>query len=78
MADDELASLQPGESIARDNGERFGRSRGGRMVLMRRRLSDEGFVVTVDAPPSVDEPTEVISREWAPANAAFDRLMHAY
>ncbi|GGI86040.1 hypothetical protein GCM10011581_23900 [Saccharopolyspora subtropica] len=70
--------LQPGQSEAKDNGERLGCSAGGRLVQLRRRVSEPGFVVTVDAEPRPDVPAELITHDWAAANAAFDRLMRAY
>lgn len=78
MTNVNTASLQAGESTARDNGERYGRSAGGRMVLLRRRRAEPGFVVTVDAPGTQDEPTEMITSEWGAANAAFGRMMKAF
>ncbi len=74
----EAASLRPGETQSEDNGERMGRSTGGRIVLMRRRRSSPGFVVTTDAEALPDVPNEVIRAEWAAANAAFARMMRAY
>jgi hypothetical protein len=74
----ELSALQPGQIETKDNGERFGRSAGGCLVQLRRRVSEPGFVVTVDAEPRPGVPTELISHEWAAANAAFDRFMHEY
>ncbi len=74
----EAASLRPGETHSEDNGERMGRSAGGRIVLMRRRKSAPGFVVTTDAEALPDVPNEVIRAEWAAANTAFARMMRAY
>ncbi|MFC7340214.1 hypothetical protein [Saccharopolyspora griseoalba] len=73
-----VASLQPGQVESSDNGERFGRSRGGHLVQLRRRKSEPGFVVTVDAEPREDVPAELLTHEWAAANAAFGRLMREY
>ncbi|GAB3291265.1 hypothetical protein [Parasphingorhabdus pacifica] len=78
MATSEFESLSPGESVSRDNGERMGRSANGAQVLMRRRIGAEGYVVTVDATPRPEVPSETITTEWGPANAAFDRLMKEY
>lgn len=82
MTDTESASpqrdLRAGECLSQDNGERVGRSAGGRLVLMRRRRTTSGFVVTVDAQPRPEVPAETLSTEWAAANAAFDRMMKAY
>lgn len=78
MATSELDSLKPGECVSRDNGERMGRSANGALVLMRRRIGSEGYVVTVDAPPRPEVPSESITTEWRSANAAFDRLMKNY
>lgn len=47
-------------------------------MQLRRRVSEPGFVVTVDAEPRPDVPTELITHEWAAANVAFDRYMHEY
>ena len=74
----EAASLRTGETRSEDNGERMGRSAGGRIVLMRRRKSAPGFVVTTDADPLPNVPNEVIRSEWAAANAAFAQMMRAY
>lgn len=71
-------TLTAGESVANDSGERMGRSAGGHLVLLRRRSSEVGFVVTVDAPKRPEVPAETITSEWATANAAFDRMMTAY
>lgn len=78
MSTTEFESLAPGESISRDNGERLGRSSSGALVLMRRRKSSGGYVVTVDATPRPEVPSEVITADWGPANTAFDRLMKEY
>lgn len=78
MASTEFESLGPGESTSSDNGERMGRSSGGKRVLMRRRIGSSGYVVSVDADPRPEVPSEMITTEWGPANAAFDRLMKAY
>lgn len=79
MTESQTALLQSGESTSAENGERYGRSRGGRVVLLRRRRADQGFVVTVDAPAEQGgEPTEMITAEWGSANAAFDRMMKAF
>lgn len=72
------AVLQPGEVQASENGERFGRSVGGHLVQLRRRVSEPGFVVTVDAQPRVDVPAETITKGWTTANNAFERLMREY
>jgi hypothetical protein len=77
-SDNELAALQPGQIETKDNGERFGRSAGGCLVQLRRRISEPGFVVTVDTEPRPGVPTELITHDWAAANAAFDRFMHEY
>lgn len=71
-------ALAAGQSVASDSGERIGRSSGGHVVLLRRRWTQTGFVVTVDAPQRPEVPTETITSEWATANAAFDRMMTAY
>lgn len=78
MAEFSTATLQPGQTESNDQGERIGRSAGGRLVQMRRRVSERGFVVTVDAEPRAEVPAEVLTHEWSAANAAFDRLMHEY
>lgn len=79
MTDSQTALLQAGESTSAENGERRGRSRGGRLVLLRRRKADQGFVVTVDAPADRGgESTEMITSEWGSANAAFDRMMKVF
>lgn len=78
MTEPTTDSLGAGESTSRENGERYGRSAGGRTVLLRRRRSEPGFVVSVDAPGNQDEPTEMITSEWGPANAAFDRMMKVH
>lgn len=75
MSETKTSELVPGQSTHRDNGERMGRSDAGHLVLMRRRISEPGFVVTVDAPARPDLPTVVITAEWAHANTAFDRMM---
>ncbi|MGW3469129.1 hypothetical protein ACWDKQ_11825 [Saccharopolyspora sp. NPDC000995] len=75
---DDLFALKPGQVESKDNGERFGRSVGGCLVQLRRRVSEPGFVVTVDAEPQPGVPTELITHEWGAANAAFDRFMHEY
>lgn len=75
MSDTDTSALIPGQSTARDNGERIGRSQAGHLVLMRRRVVEPGFVVTVDSPQRPELPSEVITTGWAHANAAFDRLM---
>lgn len=72
------ASLQPGQVESSDNGERFGRSRGGHLVQLRRRRTERAFVVTVDAEPRPEVPAELLTHEWGAANAAFDRLMREY
>ena len=74
----EAAALRAGETQSEDNGERMGRSAGGRIVLMRRRRSAPGFVVTADAEALPDVPNEVIRSDWAAANAAFAKMMRAY
>ncbi|MFR9732166.1 hypothetical protein ACL03H_23320 [Saccharopolyspora sp. MS10] len=71
MADTDTTALVPGQSIARDNGERMGRSPGGHLVQLRRRIAEPGFVVTAD-----DVPDAVLTTDWAHANEVFDRLMH--
>lgn len=78
MAEFTTATLQPGQIESNDQGERIGRSAGGRLVQLRRRRGDRGFVVTVDAEPRSEVPAEVLTLEWAAANSAFDRLMHEY
>ncbi|GAA2794596.1 hypothetical protein GCM10010470_31910 [Saccharopolyspora taberi] len=78
MAETDAPSLQPGESRSNDSGERRGCSAGGRLVQLRRRVAEPGFVVVADAEPRPEVPTEVITTEWAVANAAFDRLMKEY
>lgn len=76
MTESQTAQLQSGECTSTENGERYGRSRGGRLVLLRRRKAGQGFVVTVDAPADQGgEATEMITAEWGSANAAFDRMM---
>ncbi|MBB5157923.1 hypothetical protein [Saccharopolyspora phatthalungensis] len=72
------SALQPGQVESRDNGERFGRSASGCLVQLRRRVSEPGFVVTVDAERRPGVPTELITHEWASANAAFDRFMREF
>ena len=74
----ETSSLVPGQSVARDNGERIGCSTGGRRVLMRRRTTTPGFVVTVDARADPEVPAETITSHWEVATAAFDRMMKHY
>ncbi|WP_233575879.1 hypothetical protein [Saccharopolyspora rhizosphaerae] len=78
MAEFSAATLQPGQTESNDQGERIGKSAGGRLVQMRRRRAERGFVVTVDAEPRPDVPAEVVTHEWAAANKAFDRLMREY
>ncbi|SFS77782.1 hypothetical protein [Saccharopolyspora flava] len=78
MAEFSTATLQPGQTESNDQGERVGRSSGGHLVQMRRRVSDRGFAVTVDAEPRPEVPTEVLTHEWSEANSAFDRLMREY
>jgi len=79
MTDSGETLLQAGESTSAENGERCGRSRGGRLVLLRRRKADQGFVVTVDAPADQGgESTEMLTAEWGSANAAFDRMMKVF
>lgn len=78
MSDVDPNNLTPGESVSQDNGERCGRSAGGYLVLMRRRVSGAGFVVSTEAPARPDVPAETITSNWAAANTAFDRLMHEY
>jgi hypothetical protein len=73
-----IATLQPGQVESSENGERFGRSQGGHLVQLRRRKSEPGFAVTVDAEPRPEVPAELLTHEWAAANAAFDRLMREY
>ncbi|GAA2351406.1 hypothetical protein GCM10009854_31470 [Saccharopolyspora halophila] len=73
-----MVTLQPGQVESSDNGERFGRSQGGHLVQLRRRRSERGFVVTVDADPRPEVPAELLTHEWGAANAAFDRLMREY
>lgn len=75
MDHEDLSFLNPGESVSNELGERTGRSRGGWAVRLRRRTTETGFVVTTDAPLSQDETSEMITTEWATANATFDRLM---
>ncbi|QIZ38882.1 hypothetical protein FDZ84_35770 [Saccharopolyspora sp. ASAGF58] len=77
-SNDDLSALKPGQVESKDNGERFGRSAGGCLVQLRRRVSEPGFVVTVDAETRPGVPTELITHEWGAANAAFDRFMHEY
>ncbi|MGP4017072.1 hypothetical protein [Saccharopolyspora sp. 5N708] len=76
--DNHVSALRPGQVESRDNGERFGCSAGGCLVQLRRRIAEPGFVVTVDAEPRPGESRELITHEWAAANAAFDRFMHEY
>jgi hypothetical protein len=78
MSDTDLSNLTPGQSASRDNGERWGRSAGGYVVLLRKRVSGPGFVVSTEAPARPEVPTETITTNWAAANRAFDRLMHEY
>ncbi|MER6992563.1 hypothetical protein ABT337_26630 [Saccharopolyspora hirsuta] len=78
MAEFNASDLEPGQIESKDNGERLGRSAGGRLVQLRRRISEPGFVVTVDAEASADVPTELLTQEWAAANAAFDRFMREF
>lgn len=73
-----VRTLQPGQVESSENGERFGCSRGGHLVQLRRRKAEQGFVVTVDAAPRPDVPAELLTHEWAAANATFDRLMREY
>lgn len=76
--DERLASLGAGESVPLAHGERVGRSQGGWPVRLRRRVTAAGFVVTTGAPVAHDATNEVVTSEWATANAAFDRLMKRY
>ncbi|GAA4616342.1 hypothetical protein GCM10023108_28600 [Saccharopolyspora hordei] len=78
MAEFNAADLQPGEVRTKENGERLGRSAGGHLVQLRRRVSGPGFAVTVDAEPRPGVPTEMLTLEWASANAAFDRFMRTF
>lgn len=78
MAEMNPDALRAGESVSNDHGERMGRSAGGHLVMLRRRRSEPGFVVTVDAPEVPEVPAEAITVEWATANAAFDRMMTGY
>ncbi|MER7015105.1 hypothetical protein ABT324_27050 [Saccharopolyspora sp. NPDC000359] len=78
MARFNASDLEPGQVESKDNGERLGRSAGGHLVQLRRRVSEPGFVVTVDAEPSKGAPTELLTHEWAAANAAFDRFMRQH
>lgn len=78
MQEPATAVLQPGDVQTSENGERFGRSAGGRLVQLRRRVSEPGFVVTVDARPRADVPAETITKGWTTANNAFERLMREY
>lgn len=78
MAEFNASDLQPGQIESKDNGERLGRSAGGHLVQLRRRVSTPGFVVTVDAEASAGVPTELLTQEWAAANAEFDRFMHEF
>ncbi|TWF96040.1 hypothetical protein [Saccharopolyspora dendranthemae] len=78
MAEFSSTTLKPGQIESNDQGERIGRSAGGRLVQLRRRVADRGFVVIVDAEPRSEVPAEVLTLEWSAANAAFDRLMHEY
>lgn len=75
MADTETSELAPGQSVARDNGERMGRTRAGHLVFLRRRVAEPGFVVALDAPRDVEGSDGVLTAVWAHANEAFDRLM---
>lgn len=75
MADTETSELAAGQSVARDNGERMGRSRAGHLVFLRRRTAEPGFVVAIDAPPGAEGSDGVLTTTWAHANTAFDRLM---
>ncbi|MHA6803442.1 hypothetical protein [Salinifilum ghardaiensis] len=78
MAENAATELAPGESATRDRGQRVGRSAGGRLVQLRRRVSEPGFVVTVDAEPAGGETTELITADWGAANTTFDRFMRRY
>lgn len=75
MQERTAADLQPGEVRARADGERYGRSVGGHLVQLRRRVAEPGFVVTADAQPRAGVPAETITRSWTTANGAFERLM---
>ncbi|CAM02755.1 hypothetical protein A8924_3873 [Saccharopolyspora erythraea NRRL 2338] len=75
MADIDVSSLQPGQSESNESGERMGRSAGGHLVQLRKRVSEPGFVVTADVESRPEAPSEVITHEWASANVAFERLM---
>lgn len=74
----ESAQLNPGESLARDNGDRIGRSERGRLVRMTRRREDDRFVVTIDLGPDDERVPETMTTNWRTANAAFDELMHRH
>ncbi|WP_228046652.1 hypothetical protein [Saccharopolyspora montiporae] len=78
MQESATTALRPGDVQVGANGERFGRSTGGRLVQLRRRVSEPGFVVTVDAQPRAEVPAEVITTGWTTANTAFERLMREY
>lgn len=78
MPENVVTDLEPGQSATRDRGQRLGRSAGGRLVQLRRRVSVPGFVVTVDAEPAGGETTELITADWSAANTTFDRFMRRY
>ncbi|MDA3627217.1 hypothetical protein [Saccharopolyspora oryzae] len=78
MAEFNASDLQPGQIESKDNGERLGRSTGGCLVQLRRRVSAPGFAVTVDAEARPGVPTELLTQEWAAANAAFSRFMREF
>lgn len=78
MAENEKTALRPGQSECRDRGQRLGCSARGRLVQLRRRVVESGYVVTVDVKPPEGVSTEVITSDWGTANAAFDRYMRQY
>lgn len=78
MPSTESAQLGPGESVARDNGDRVGRSARGRLVRMTRRREDGRFVVTIDVDATEQDVPETLTTNWRTANAAFDALMHQH
>lgn len=78
MADFDTSALTPGQSRSAPDGERIGCSAGGRLVQLRKRVSEPGFVVTVDAEPRPEVPAELMTHEWGAANSEFARLMREY
>ncbi|KEI43984.1 hypothetical protein GU90_13555 [Saccharopolyspora rectivirgula] len=78
MSGFDVSELQAGQSVSKETGERIGRSAGGRLVQLRRRVSERGFVVTVDALAEAGAQRELITQDWRTANATFDRFMREY